>query len=205
MNIDRILARGYSGGPRRDQVLKEVLRRSARAAPRSPLRRFWPTTVAGVASACAVGLYMLMARHTPDSLTPKGATAPGAALVDMGCGPRGLRLCGQGDVLMFEVGGAARTWYLAAYTERADDLGHARIWYFPTSTGMTPVTASAQGSVVRKGIAIGQEHRPGKYRTTIVLSSRPLTRAEVEAVPAGVVVQRNVLDFEVVAQARTPP
>jgi hypothetical protein len=206
-DVDYMLARGHIGGPGHDRILEEVLRRTSAAPARpSPIKRLWPALVASTAVSLALAVWMSRFRLTPDPVRPKGAAHTRAAVVDIRCGLEGLRVCRRGDTLMFEVAGISTTRYLNAYAEREGDPAHARVWYFPTSAGMTPVVAAgAQGSIVRKGIKIGDEHPAGKYRATIVLSSRPLARAELAEVPPDVRLERMVLEFQVSDQGRVSP
>ena len=85
---------------------------------------------------------------------------------------------------MFRVDAGPAPRYLAAYAVRTDDPAQRRIWYFPTVAGITPTVSSGAGAtVLPQGVAIGDEHLPGDYRVTVILSSRPLRRHEVDARP----------------------
>jgi hypothetical protein len=206
-DVDRLLARGYTGGPGHDRILDEVLRRTAEPQPARG-KRLWPALIAAATVCSGLLLWIVAVRPGPDAIRPKGVPSTSAAVIDLRCGSEGLRVCHHGDTLMFEVATVPTTRYLAACAERELDPTHDRIWYFPTSGGMTPIVAAgAPRAILPKGIMIGDDHPPGRYRAVVWLSSRPLARRELESgsAPSGVTLERTILEFEVSDQPRRSP
>jgi len=69
------------------------------------------------------------------------------------------------------------------------------------SQGETRQTASddpAATVVVPQGVQIGPEHRPGIYRVTAWIASRPLTRPELDDAPDGLVRSRSQFELRIV-------
>jgi hypothetical protein len=85
-------------------------------------------------------------------------------------------------------GGGATSGYLAAYADPAG--GGERIWYF-SADGQSPALAPVAGTqVARKAILLGHEHVLGDYLVHVLVTARPLSRAELGQVPA-VIAQRQ--------------
>jgi hypothetical protein len=198
--IDELLAGGHLGGPQHDQILRRVLDRTA-----SPPRRRWASRlfVPGLVLVSALGVWLILVRPADDGrFSPRGFGAGLAAVVDIGCGPSGARVCRAGDTLLFKVNAAVMSGYLGAYAERADASPSApspeRIWYFPTTGGTTPAIAHGGGTIVlSEGIRIGAEHRPGKYRITVWIANRPVRRPEIDELEAGAVLDRGTFALEI--------
>jgi hypothetical protein len=173
-----LLARGTLGGPAYDEILERVLARSQVA--RRPFRKRligWLVFPSAVLVPAAAWLFFVHTRDT--ELTPKGSA--GAAAVQIGCGPSGGQICHAGDTLMFSINAAIASGHLAAYAERVGAGAHERIWYFPTATGRSPIVPPGSGTVVLpEGIRIGPEHPPGRYRVTVWIAERAVSRMEVD-------------------------
>src|SRR5262249_22493855 len=104
--------------------------------------------------------------------------------------------CAAGERLLFLSEGSAAPSYLAAYAEPVD--GGERIWYFPSRDGHSPeLEAHAPPTLFREAVLVGNEHRPGHYRVTVVLSNRPLSRDEVLATPDSDRLATQILPLEV--------
>jgi len=211
--IDRLLARGRLGGPRHDQILSEILKRSG---TKTSARRWrlWPALVPAVALGATLVVWLGVppaprpaAPIRQGTMTAKGAGAPRSGAVDIGCGLDGARVCRPGETLLFRVEPPAPgSWYLSAYAQRADDPARTRIWYFPTAAGQTPViTANAGAAVAREGIEIGPEHRAGRHRVTVWLSRQLLRRSELAANAPGPEAQRYTLEFDVLDRPSVTP
>jgi hypothetical protein len=194
------------GGPRYDQIFEKVLARTEAAAPR--LRRRWLPwlMIPGAAVAAGVAALLVIARprgagdaiRGDPSFAARGAAGGGSGALEIGCGPAGGHVCREGGTLMFNVNTALAFGYLGAYAERIDDPAGERIWYFPKAAGFTPLVAPGNGTVVLSdGIQIGPEHRPGRYRVTVWISSRSLDRSEVDGASAGVIRDRATFELEV--------
>jgi hypothetical protein len=195
--LDQLLSRGSLGGPQYDEIFERVMERSGATAPAR--RRFWRWSwVAAVALAPAVVL-LLVHRSGDQALRSKGPPGQAIAAVDISCGPSAARACRAGDVLMFTVNAAVASGYLGAFAERLDDPTHERIWYFSEATTGPPLVRPGAGTVVvPRGIRIGPEHRPGRYRVTAWIASQPLDRGQIDVAAPDVIRSRSTLDFEVV-------
>jgi hypothetical protein len=78
---------------------------------------------------------------------------------------------------MFVVSPRVPAGYLFAYAQRIDEPDGERIWYFPDAAGRSPlVTTGGLTAVLEKGVKVGAEHRPGKYRIDLWLTPTPIRR-----------------------------
>jgi hypothetical protein len=198
--LDDLLSRGSLGGPTYDRILQATLKSTVAADPgRGHWWKMKSVLVPGLLAASSLGIWLSFVRPSGEHLTAKGSIGTASATVDVGCAPSSTRVCRVGGTLMFTVNAALTSGYLAAYAEPIGTPGHARLWYFPTATGEAPQVGSGSGTiVVPEGITIGPEHRPGRYRVTVVVSQRPLARSEMDAPDPAVVRSRSTVDFEVV-------
>jgi len=193
--LDKILARGALGGPRYDEILEEVLRRTATDRRRRPARL---ALLGGAFLVPALAALFIFAGRVRDPFTTKGRAGAANGALDVGCSPDGARACRVGGTLMFTVNAALTSGYLGAYAERVDDPLRTRIQYFPTAAGTAPAVAPRNGTVVvPEGIQIGPEHRPGRYRVTAWISSRPLAGQELDAAAPGTIQSRAALEIEI--------
>jgi hypothetical protein len=201
VQLDELLARGSLGGPKYDEILQRVLDRTATDV--HPRRKRWLTWTlvpgGALAAVCAAWLVCVAPAHRGFVAKGAGETATGA--LDVGCGPSGGRVCRTGSTLMVTVNTALASGYLGAYAERSGDPSHARIWYFPTASGSTPVVPPGDRTVVvPEGIQIGPEHPPGNYRVTVWVSSRPLGRSEVDQASPDTMRSRSTFELQVSQQ-----
>jgi len=196
--LGQILARNTLGGPHYDEILARVLERTAAAEPPRSGHRVRRVAVWGaVLLPAAAALIIFAARRDP--FTAKGTFVGHSGALDIGCAPEGTHTCRVGATLMFTVNAARVSGHLGAYAERTDDPLHARITYFPDATGATPVVAPRDGTiVVPEGVEIGPEHRPGHYRVTAWISSRPIDGRQLDAAGPDTVSSRATLDLEIV-------
>lgn len=194
--LDELLAGGVLSGPQYDDVLERVLARTPSAPARARRPLLW---IAGGVIASSVAAWLLLARTSNDPFTAKGAgTTQMVDALQVGCAPAGGRVCHPGDTLMFTVNSALVSGSLGAYAERSGDPARERIWYFPTGGGASPTIVPGAGTVaVPEGIQIGPEHRPGRYRVTVWIASRPLDRRDIDRAAAAQIRSRAVLDLEV--------
>lgn len=193
-DLDQLLAKGDLGGPKYDEIWQNVLAQRAPAVSvRAPWRRW--LLVPPVALAAGLGAWLLFVRPTGDAFTAKGETTHDAFAI--GCRSAGGS-CGPGEKLVFTVNRAATRGYLGAYAERVDDSSRARIWYFPSSTGVSPRVVPGNGTwVAPQAIEIGPEHSPGRYRVTVWVANRALDRSEVDGAGADLITARATLALEV--------
>lgn len=192
--VERLLAGGYLSGSQYDAIEQRVLARTAKPRMGQVFRWVAPGALA-VASVAA--LAVLLVRKPPE-FNEKGTDAS-LGVFDVSC-KRPLRhTCGSGETLAFLVNSALASGYLGAYAERVDDPSHSRIWYFPNAQGESPyIGRSSQTVVLPSGIRVGPEHRQGRYRVTLWLSAKPLSRAQVERADASLFVARSSLMTEIV-------
>jgi hypothetical protein len=165
--LDRLLARGRLSGRQRDNVLDGAVRAAA------PRRRGWRQLLAVLLPATAAALLLLL--WPRQAFTPKGA--PASTLLEVTCVDGARDRCRAGETLLFHVGGANQGGVLTAWAEPAG--GGEAIWYFPPSDDR-PLTVAATPAMqtLGRGVRLGPEQPPGAYVVHLVLTARPLTRAE---------------------------
>lgn len=202
--LNELLSQGSLGGPDYDDILERVMDRVAASKPPRTRRGFVWVLVSGAALVPMAALWLVFGQRAGNDFTAKGPATIGAAAIDIGCGASAERSCRIGDTLMFTVNAAIVSGHLGAYAERADDPTHTRIWYFGApsagaSSGGGPVIASGAGTVVvPQGVQIGPEHRPGIYRVTAWIASRPLTRPELDDARDELVRSRSQFELRIV-------
>jgi hypothetical protein len=159
------------GGPERERVLGAVL---AKTAPRRWRRLLgWGLTVA-----TAAAMLLLVMRPVPFRARGGG----GAPLLEVGCRDGSLDACPSGSALLYRADGAVDGGFLAAWA--VPEGGGEKIWYFPTASGESPsVTARSEVQTLARGVRLGPEQPPGRYRVHLLLSRRPLERAAVDSPP----------------------
>jgi len=96
--------------------------------------------------------------------------------VEVACLGAQLAACPRGATLLFAARTGAPAGYLAAWAEPA--TGGQRIWYFSADEETPRVDAAIAGTrPLSRGVRIGPEHAPGRYRVHVVLSAQPLSKA----------------------------
>jgi hypothetical protein len=108
-----------------------------------------------------------------------------------------LSACPVGSRLLFAVEGAG-TGYLAAYADPA--RGGERIWYFSRDSQSPALAPVAGTQVAPKAILLGTEHPPGDYLVQVLVTSEPLSRAQLARSPA--TIARRQFSLRVVPPAR---
>jgi hypothetical protein len=186
-DLDMMLGAGRLGGPAKDRIFDAVARQT------QPRRSRWFST--GVFLAAGFGAaavaFVVVARRPVDTLAgdtfaSKGAGAPSSSL-EISCAGGALTGCRLGSRVLFSVAGA-ESGYLAAFAERA--AGGPRIWYF-SGDGESPRIGPNPGTqVVTRAILLGPEHEPGDYTVHVLLTPRPLSRAQLAQSPE-VIAQRQ--------------
>jgi hypothetical protein len=114
----------------------------------------------------------------PDDMRAKGAQVPQPAItVALTCSGGSPAACPRGARLAAAFAGAPAAGYVGAFAEPAG--GGEPIWYFSAEDGPA-VLGPREGDVrmASRSAVVGPEHR-GRYAVHVVLSSRPLSRAEI--------------------------
>jgi hypothetical protein len=171
--LDRLLGRGRMSRPEKEAILEEALPPRARRG-----FAFFATRV--LAPVAALGLVALVVVRLggDGGWRAKGGGAD-APVVDVGCGGA----CTHGGTLMFRVGHLREPAWLAAY---AIAPSGERIWYFPTDAGELPELPAREASaVVPRGVRIGAEHAPGRYRVETLLLRQRLGRDAIVKLEGG--------------------
>jgi hypothetical protein len=191
--LDRLMARGGLGGAAREQILEGLLGAEAPPAPRPSRRRLWMGGLALAAAGAAALVFVV--RPSKDEFRAKGA---GAGLAELGldCEQGSLSACPLGSTLMFRVSSVGSAAYLQAYAEPRD--GGERVWYFSAENQAPRLAARANTQVVRQGVRLGPEHRPGRYRVHVVLSTTPLGRTALLAGSPSTQLSATVVELNVV-------
>jgi hypothetical protein len=199
LRAEELLAGGSLSGRQHDEILARVLDRTETADRPRPRLRGRTGLVLCAAAVPALAAWLILVSPARDAFQAKGPPQRTTAAIDIGCTSSGSRVCPMGGTLAFVVNAAVTSGYLGAYAERLDDPSHARIWYFPTAAGASPLIAPGTGTIVLPdGIQLGSEHRPGRYRVTVWISSRPVDRDEMDAAAPGMLRDRSSFDLEVV-------
>ena len=181
--LDMMLAEGRLGGAAKERVFDAVVSRVQPRRRPFTLRAF---LAAGLLAGGAAAALLLVPR-TGNDFSAKGGAGAGAPALEISCAGGSLDACPVGSRLIFGVEGAT-SGYLAAYADPAG--GGERIWYF-SADGQSPALAPVAGTqVARKAILLGHEHVLGDYLVHVLVTARPLSRAELGQVPA-VIAQRQ--------------
>jgi hypothetical protein len=196
-DVDFLLAQGRMPGPEKERI-KDQLLAMVRAEEQPSRRRvgLWAGWAAGAATALALGAFLLLPRLSDDGGFSRKSGGGGSPL-EVQCLGASPAACPAGSTLLFVVGGSARPGYLTAFAE--PEGGGERIWYF-SSQDESPAVAADRTVPLRKGIIVGPEHRPGRYRLRLLLSEVPLSRIDALAArPAGLIAE-STLPLQVVSR-----
>ena len=182
--LNRLLSGGAElSVQEKEAMLSHLLGKEAHSvAKQSPSKGFfWVGSVAAAAAVALFAVYIGVSRRPEkereDPFTARGGATAGAFRIEC-LGEGGEKgPCTIGNRIAFGLrppGGAA---YFSA---AAVDGDGRLIRYFPTETeGSLPLV---QSGVQSRGIAIGAEHRPGRYRVFGVFSVSPLSVEQVKQV-----------------------
>jgi hypothetical protein len=190
-DLDALLARGALSGSARERVLDGVL---GRVSPSQPNRavRFAAAIVVPAAAAVAVGIggVRWLAKPEPsDSTFEARGSVSRRVRVDAVCTGGPMAACPRGSRLVFHGWPDMRPSYLSAF---ADPVGGGeRIWYF---SGENESPRLGSGAVDR-AVVVGPEHTVGRYVIHVVVSTRPLSRAEALASSDAAVIGSEALDL----------
>lgn len=170
-SLHSLLSGGRLSGPQRDRILERVLAEHARP------RRRWVVALAAALPAAAIALVMLgKSSVSPvkerEWLVPKGASS--SPLLTANCRGREPGTCRRGDRLIFEVDGATRQGFFAAYAQCGSS---ERLWYFPSETGSVPTVPAGGHFVLPQVARIGDEHREGRCTLHLFLLEASVDRA----------------------------
>ena len=193
-DVDDLLAPGALCGHERDRVLGQVLSQVAPPPERFRLRRSLALASIGVAACAGVVIALRGKGRLEDPFASRGSVGA-AAHLELVCSGGRLEACPHGSHLVFGVTGEARAGYLSAYAEPIAD--GERIWYFPNERSAT-APGVVPGQPVERVIEIGPEHPVGRYSVHVLITTRPLSRAESLHPDEKSVLASQVVDFEVV-------
>lgn len=176
-------ARALGPPGRLSRVEKDAILERVDASRSGWLRRHRAAVAAGFAAAAgiAVALLVVMPRASREDLTPRGSAD--MTLV-VRCGDRQPGECRIGDRLAFDFGSAPPPGYAALFAR--SDAGKV-IWYLPSDEAAPSVdltTHVKQGMLDRVAV-IDASYAPGRYQLYAVVSSQPLSRADIRAFAQG--------------------
>jgi hypothetical protein len=205
--IDYLLSAGRLSGTQRDRIEGSILDGVRRQQRLGRLRR--TLGVLGGLAAGATVLVLVLLRGAADGqvFREKGSREAAARpLLDMGCLEAALDACPAGSTLGFSARTDGEKMFVTAFAEAAGSVADgSRIWYLFNE----PLPSPAHGAdvvgttrVIGKGAKVGGDHQHGRYRVTLLLTRRPLSRTEAALhAPAGdVVAARAERDLVVVAR-----
>jgi hypothetical protein len=86
-------------------------------------------------------------------------------------------MCRTEDLILFRVEAIPRQGFLAAYAEPAS--GGERIWFFPEADGSAPVAAAGEEPQMLRQAVPARSLPPGRYRVHILITRRPVSKAEI--------------------------
>jgi hypothetical protein len=121
------------------------------------------------------------------------------AQIEVVCLSGSLEACPRGSHLAFRPWGfgQARAGYLSVYA--VPESRGERIWYFSAEEESPKLGSSpASAEPVDRIVVLGQEHAPGAYAVHIVVSDRPLQRAEVLHPSSDAVILSEIVRLQVI-------
>ena len=186
-DLDRLLAGGARlSRPEREAILGDVLDRVGAAEPQRQQTGWF-----GIFAALAVAAALLLAlgvslRAGPgeserdDVFTARGVDA----------GPQLTLVCKRGEIfgpcsnrseLMLELASLGEWTHVGVFARGPDDTV---IWYEPGPEGRTtplPTKPEAHTVLLPRRVDLSENHPPGRYEVTAVLSRAPLSRADIKS------------------------
>jgi hypothetical protein len=168
-----LLSGGNLSGEQREEHLARVLAGVREEAP-ARWRRALAWAGASTVLVGAAAFLLFVRPATESGLRAKGGEVP---IVRIDCQPGGMDGCRPGGTLMFAVEGARPDARLAAYAEPMN--GGERVWYFSGDRESPAIGDQTSDGVLRRGIRLGPEHRPGSYRVFVLLTEEPLSRGQL--------------------------
>ncbi len=169
---DRLLAGRPGLSVVEKEAMLERLLRDPEIRPRRSALIRWRPLVAFAGTAAEVALTVVLALPDPEpELVARGA-GPGARLA-VSCASGA---CRPGDTLRFRVVHPAERPWLSVFARRADG---AVIWYFPEHGDGQSVRSPSPPGWLGRGVRLGPEHTPGRYRIIGLFTREPAGRAAV--------------------------
>lgn len=161
----------------KDRILERVL------AEVAPARRFAPRPLHWVGAAAAVaGLVLVAAILTRDGREPELAARGGAAAVAglaVSCPGSPSGACRPASTMVFDLSRSGGYRYFAAFGRRSDGTV---LWYFPVAGGRSvDLEAGLRDGLLDRGVRLGADHPPGRYRIHGIFSVEPLDREAIRA------------------------
>lgn len=174
--LDLLLSRGRLVGPSAERMRQQVL--DAAAPARVPWWRrplfVLPAVLAGAMTG-AVLVGRLEAPAPPGVMSVKG-TVESALVVALTCTGGTADACPRGARLSVALTGKPVAGYLGAFAEPVN--GGERIWYFSREDGPATLSGDGEARMASRSVVLGSEHQ-GRYIVHVVISDRPLSRAEL--------------------------
>jgi len=192
--LDALLARGALSGPTRERVLEGVLDRVSRSQ-RNRSARVAAAILLPAAAAIAVwfgGVRSLTKPGASSSAFEARGAAAQTVRVDAACSGGPMLACPRGSHVVFHGWPDTRPSYLAAFADPVRD--GERVWYFSFESESPRLGPGA----VDRAVLIGPEHAVGRYVIHVVVSTRPLSRAEAVASSDAAVIGSETLDLGIV-------
>ena len=171
-SLERLLAeRDHLTRDEKAKIFESVIKHQDVRRGTIKARVYW----LGFGAALATALLFMVSRAPDDTLTPRGGKEGSEFSIQCRDGGQAVP-CRRGALLSFVLHPATDMRYFAAY---ARDSSGAVIWYFPEDE-VSPGLATTP-SIAERGIFIGAEHQPGRFRVAGVFSKDPMTRAQIRA------------------------
>jgi hypothetical protein len=108
---------------------------------------------------------------------PKGGQLGVVTVPELTCSGGTAAACPRGARLSIALPGETANGNVGAYAE--PEGGGERIWYFSVEDGPATLVESGAARLASRSIVLGPEHAAGRYRVFMVVSDRPLSRAEI--------------------------
>lgn len=191
---ERLLAQRYDlSVTEKDEILANVLIAKKQAEPSTvnalnvwSRRLIWSASL--VAAMILLGLFWFSqndantdTKINAHEFVPKGDAE--AFPMQLSCSGNTTGTCQLGDTAVFRLKNVDDTRYFAAFAKH-EQTGNV-IWYFPAGANHKSIDMHAvreKSGWLKEGIFLGGEHLQGNYIVHGILSSTPLTKAQVRSV-----------------------
>jgi hypothetical protein len=149
-----------------------------------------------LAVAAALVLWVHASGDGTGDFRAKGSSRA-APVIDMACLGASLGACPHGSRVAFSLdGGGGEAGFVTAYGDPASP--GERVWYLDNEpVGARAASAGGLPRLVPNAAIVGAEHPAGLYRVTVVVSRRPLARAELARIAPTELVARAQLELVV--------
>ncbi len=188
--VDYLLSAGGLGGSQRGRIFDAVVGAGRiggdRTTSRSRTARWIGALGAAVAAATVLVLGWTWRSDNRASFQRKGDLAVAAPAIDVECLRATLTACPRGSVLVFSASGASLGMFVTAYLQ--SPTSGPNVWLLSNE----PATARAPGDsgLLAKGARIPDNLAAGSYTVEVLLTRRPLARAEAASIGSSDLVTR---------------